>query len=206
MDKFNSLELKLFKELRQQTISLDKIKIANGIKLSVDDRATRIQTFDELRDAVNENKGLIQAMSPKARKGMFGKFGFGQKKIKEETDQDVKGEVDDEAERMKAEKIAKIEEERRSSIGIVEKEVLENAKGGTKETLLPVAMDTALSPRHALAPIAPRDDLTSPSSASSHGGGKKARDRKLDEVIAKQAAMEKKLDIIMEKLGEIVAK
>ena len=65
IDRFNSMEIKLFKELRQQSIALDKLKTALGVKRDEFDRGTKINDFSELHNNVLDNRDLLKAMAPK---------------------------------------------------------------------------------------------------------------------------------------------
>ena len=67
IDRFNSMEIKLFKELRQQSIALDKLKTALGVKRDEFDRGTKINDFMELQTNVLDNKELLKAMAPKQK-------------------------------------------------------------------------------------------------------------------------------------------
>ncbi|GMH82778.1 hypothetical protein TL16_g09377 [Triparma laevis f. inornata] len=95
IDRFNGMEIKLFKELRQQSISIDKLKTALGVKRDEFDRGTKIMDFTGLQESVADNMELLKAMAPK-KKHFYQKLKKKKEERAKESENDAIEEGDDE--------------------------------------------------------------------------------------------------------------
>ena len=71
MDKMSAMELKVLKEMRTQALTVDKIGEKLRIKLSDDERRTKIGNFGDLMSRVDNNKGLLQALQSRTKKNLY---------------------------------------------------------------------------------------------------------------------------------------